>query len=52
MSDVKYYLGTYLDTPDYLKLPLKEIIPIEGLPDSFDSRTTWPDCDSIKEVRD
>jgi len=39
MEDLKYYLGTYLDTPDYLKLPLKEIIPLEGpLPTTFDSR--------------
>lgn len=52
MSDVKYYLGTYLVTPDYLKLPTKEIIPIEGLPESFDSRTAWPNCVSISEIRD
>jgi len=39
MSDVRYYLGTYLDTPDYLKLPKKTILPIEGdLPDTFDAR--------------
>lgn len=47
MDDVRFYLGTYLDTPDYLKLPEREIIPIEGLPDSFDSRTAWPNCESI-----
>jgi hypothetical protein len=40
MDDVRFYLGTYLDTPDYLKLPQKPIIPIEGsLPASFDART-------------
>lgn len=38
MKDVKFYLGTYMDTPDYLKLPEKEIIPVEGIPESFDSR--------------
>lgn len=52
MDDVRFYLGTYLNTPDYLKLPLKEVIPIEGLPDSFDSREAWPNCISITEIRD
>jgi hypothetical protein len=40
MDDVRFYLGTYLDTPDYLKLPMKPISPVEGgLPTSFDART-------------
>lgn len=40
MEDVRVYLGTYLDTPDYLKLPMKPIVPIEAsLPTSFDART-------------
>lgn len=39
MDDVRFYLGTYLDTPDYLKLPEKDIIPLEsGLPTEFDAR--------------
>jgi len=24
----------------------------DSIPDNFDSRTAWPGCDSIKEVRD
>jgi len=32
-------MGTYLDTPAYMKLPLKPIVPVEGsIPDTFDSR--------------
>jgi hypothetical protein len=39
MDDVRFYLGTFLNTPDYLKLPVKDIIPLEGaIPTSFDSR--------------
>lgn len=40
-------MGTYLNTPNYLKLPPKEIIPIEGIPATFDARTAWPNCESI-----
>lgn len=45
-------MGTYMNTPSYLKLPQKEVIPIEGIPDTFDARTAWPNCESIKEIRD
>jgi cathepsin B len=34
------------------RLPEKEITPLSAIPDSFDSRTAWPMCDSIKLVRD
>lgn len=34
------------------KLPLKEIEPLKDIPDSFDSRTQWPNCPTIQEVRD
>ena len=48
MDEVRFYLGTYLNTPDYLKLPEKNIIPLEGsLPTTFDSRVNWPNCESI-----
>ncbi len=35
-----------------LKLPEKDIVPLKDIPDSFDSRTQWPNCPSIKEIRD
>jgi cathepsin B len=32
--------------------PVKHITPLEDLPENFDSRQQWPQCDSLKEVRD
>lgn len=34
------------------KLPLKEIEPLSAIPVSFDARTQWPYCPTLKEVRD
>lgn len=34
------------------KLPEKDIVPLEDIPDSFDARTQWPKCPSIMEIRD
>jgi|JI102314DRNA_FD_contig_31_5427174_length_205_multi_2_in_0_out_0_1 hypothetical protein len=31
-------MGTILDVPEELKLPEKDITPINGLPENFDSR--------------
>jgi len=40
MAYVKNLMGTFLDTPAYLKLPYKPIVPIEGsIPTTFDART-------------
>ena len=33
-------------------LPEKEIKTHPNIPDTFDSRTQWPDCPTIQEVRD
>ena len=32
--------------------PLKKITPLEDIPDEFDSRTNWPDCATIRDIRD
>lgn len=40
--------GGYLD----IKLPVKQITPLEDIPDTFDARTQWPNCPTIKEIRD
>ena len=34
------------------KLPEKEITPLKDIPDSFDARKQWPNCQTIKEIRD
>jgi len=44
---LKNLLGTILNTPEHLKLPKGEIPPIEGVPDTFDARTAWPNCESV-----
>lgn len=41
-----------LPTPEHLKLPVKNIVVPNDLPDSFDARTQWPNCPTIKEIRD
>ena len=41
-----------LKEPISKKLPLKPIVIADSIPTNFDSRTAWPNCDSIKEVRD
>ena len=52
LETIKGMMGTILETPEHLKLPVKEIEPLKDIPDSFDSREQWPKCESIKEVRD
>jgi len=39
--------------PLSMRLPVKtsELI-IDAIPATFDARTAWPKCDSIKEIRD
>jgi len=34
------------------KLPEKKITPLEAIPDEFDSRTNWPNCPSLRDIRD
>ena len=53
LSYFKYLMGVHPDSK--LHLPEKMIHEIpEGFkfPDNFDSRTNWPNCPTIKEVRD
>jgi hypothetical protein len=40
-------MGT-LETPEHLKLPLKEMEPLKDIPEEFSSATAWPKCESIK----
>ncbi|XP_072906430.1 cathepsin B-like [Hemitrygon akajei] len=49
-SLVKRLCGTFLNGP---RLPLRsENIAVTKLPRNFDSREQWPDCPTIKEIRD
>lgn len=52
LAHVKMMCGTYLNTPPELRLPEKKMEPLKDLPATFDSRTQWPNCPTLKEVRD
>lgn len=41
-----------LPQPDWMKLPRKTIQVADGIPESFDPREAWPNCESLKEIRD
>ena len=32
--------------------PVKEITPLDAIPDEFDSRKNWPQCKTIGDIRD
>lgn len=51
LDEIKSLMGT-LETPEDLKLPLKDITPAANIPDQFFSADNWPKCESIKEIRD
>ena len=38
--------------PGDKRLPEKDIVPLKDLPTEFDARDQWPDCPTIKEIRD
>jgi len=50
VKDVKKLCGTFLPTPEELRLEERQVDIAAALPDSFDSRTQWPDC--IGAIRD
>jgi cathepsin B len=50
MSDAKKLLGTVLDHEFMHELPEKTDYPVMDVPDSFDSRTNWPNL--IHPIRD
>ncbi len=47
-QNIKYQMGAWFDGP----LLEEKTTVADVLPDSFDARTNWPNCPSIKEVRD
>ena len=53
IEDAMKLLGS-LKNPRYKKkLPtMWHKLDLESIPDSFDSRTNWPDCPSIGNIRD
>jgi cathepsin B len=51
LEEIKHLMGA-LETPEHLKLPLKDVEPLQDIPEEFFSANEWPNCESIKEVRD
>lgn len=52
IGHVKRLCGV-LEDPRGYKLPvLKHSLNVQALPDNFDAREQWPDCPTIKEIRD
>jgi cathepsin B len=51
LSTVERLLGS-LKTTEEQKLPSKKISLNKNLPTNFDLRERWPQCDSLKEIRD
>ena len=40
------------EEPSWMKLPETDLLASESIPDSFDSRDKWPNCGSIREIRE
>jgi cathepsin B len=51
-ESLKSVIGTFINTPNSDKPRVKDITPIENLPESFDSRDAWPGCESLRDIRD
>lgn len=54
MNYLRRLMGVH---PDSVKYRLEEIVHDDGglgddLPENFDSREQWPDCPTIREIRD
>lgn len=51
IGDIKNLLGAWVESPSE-KIPERPLHDFTALPTNFDSRTAWPQCSSIQEVRD
>ena len=49
MDVIRYQMGVWKS--DNSKVPVKQITPVE-VPDTFDARTQWSNCPTVREVRD
>ncbi len=51
VADAVRLLGA-LNTPNERKLPIKDVKVLEALPESYDVREQWSQCESVHEIRD
>lgn len=52
MSYIRRLMGVLPDAKDHQPPPLVHNLEALELPDSFDARQQWPDCPTIREIRD
>lgn len=52
LQHVRNLCGVKLKESRRYNPPVKDIIPKQGLPDNFDPRDHWPNCPTLKEIRD
>jgi len=51
LEEIKGLMGS-LETPPELLLPQKKLFRASNLPENFDLREAYPQCESLKEIRD
>lgn len=51
LETIKGMMGA-LEEPEHMKLPVKDIEPLEDIPESFESKEKWPSCPSISHIWD
>jgi len=52
MNAIKFMLGVHPDSKSFRLPELLEDASVTDLPENFDSRSNWPNCPTIMEVRD
>ncbi len=45
-------MGVHPGHRRFLPAPKRRLLGVEAIPEEFDSRERWPDCPSVKEIRD
>lgn len=45
-------MGVHKDANKHLPPKKERLLGLENIPESFDPRVQWPDCPTIKEIRD
>lgn len=52
MSYIRRLMGVHPDSKHYVLEPLVHNLEDTEIPESFDARQQWPDCPTIREIRD
>lgn len=52
MSYIRRLMGVHPDYKQHVLEPLVHDVDATEIPESFDARQQWPDCPTIREIRD